>query len=61
MPRKPDRPASPPCYLGWGTMRQCPNLCRGECGWCPERHAGPQGIAEAPKPLPPRQLPRRET
>lgn len=32
--RKPEKlPPSPPCYLGFGTVRQCPNLCRGECGY----------------------------
>ena len=28
-------PPSPHCYLGFGTVRKCPNMCRGECGYKP--------------------------
>ena len=33
---KPVLPPSPPCYLGFGTVRRCPNLCKGECGYKPK-------------------------
>jgi hypothetical protein len=27
------RDGSPACALGFETMRKCPNMCKGRCGW----------------------------
>ena len=29
------RAGSAPCYLGFGTVRECPNICKGTCGYAP--------------------------
>ena len=35
-----------PCYLGFGTLRACPNQCKGTCSFKPPATTGKQRSQE---------------